>query len=159
MCPAIALTAQHLSPKHKRGKVLLDRARHSVPPTGCMWYFLQTSAYQAGSFLSLPRMFVWGRGVFSVLFCFLSPHPRLDLQHSFLQGGRLSSRHRGRKHLLEIPSSILGVAGLPSSCRWLYSQLPCGHMAIRGLLVLITASSLCLFKNQKADRLLMVYLY
>lgn len=157
MCPATALTAQYLSPKHKRGKVLLDRARHSVPPTGCLWYFLQTSAYQAGSFLSLPRLFVWVGG--SVLFWFLSPPPRLDLQHSFLQGGRLSSRHQGREHLLKIPSSTLGVAGLPNSCRWLYSQLPCGHMAFRGLLVLITASSLCLFKNQKADRLLMVYLY
>lgn len=107
--------------------------------------------------LSCPYLDCSFRGVFCSVLVFVPP-PRLDLQHSFLQGGCLSSRHRGRKHLLEIPSSTLGVAGLPNSCRWLYSQLSCGHMAFRGLLVLITASSLCLFKNQKADKLLMVYL-
>lgn len=104
----------------------------------------------------------WG---FSVLFCFsFFSFPVLISSTHFCRevacppgigGGEVV----GEKHLLKIPSSTLGVAKLPNSCRWLYSQFPCGHMAFRGLLILITASSLCLFKNQKADRLLMVYLY
>lgn len=49
---------------------------------------------------------------------------------------------------------------LPIPCQWLFcvtSLLPSGLS--EALLILIIAFSFCLFKNQKADRLLRVYLY